>query len=94
MQLNLVGFRVPAVHPHPKMFRVHPGIVTVKWIIAVQANFLFIYFLLENTEDVDMASEDVTHKNLGKKALKKINKKKNLKRLKNKKKKQQKIFKW
>jgi len=41
-----------------------------------------------------MKSEDGTQKKLGKKALKKINKRKNLKRLTNKKKRHQKIFKW
>ena len=48
----------------------------------------------EGTKDVVMKSEDGIQKNLGKKALKRINKKKNLKRLTNKKRKNQKILKW
>lgn len=41
-----------------------------------------------------MKSEDGTQKKLGKKAFKRINKKRNVKRLTNKKRKNQKIFKW
>lgn len=41
-----------------------------------------------------MKSEDGTQKKLGKKALNRINQKKKLKRITNKKRKNQKIFKW
>lgn len=58
------------------------------------SNFPSISSTTEGQEDVVMKSEDGTQKNLGKKALRRINKKKNLKRLTNKKRKNKKIFKW
>ena len=57
-------------------------------------NFSGVSTSTEDIEDVVMKSEGGTEKKLGKKALKRINKKKNLKRLTNKKRKNQKIFKW
>lgn len=48
----------------------------------------------ETSEDVVMTTEDGPQKKLGKKVLKRINKKTNLKRLGNKKRKNKKLLKW